>query len=106
MARPRGAARREAASGAVVNLPAAALSALVAVTAPVAGTASAPRCEDVSSIGAATMEADGTLSLRLRSPDGAEGVLVYRPTDERYRSILDHLGPMRPGDSRPVKPFC
>ena len=67
------------------------------------------RCEQVTSIGVATMAADGTITMQLRSlPPGpvAEGILVYRPDDARYAEILRHLDGLVPGESKPVPPWC
>ena len=66
-----------------------------------------------ASIGAATMDTDGTLKLQLRAegPGGIVGdaLLVYPPTHADYAMVKKHLeqtdGPMKPGDSRPVAPF-
>jgi hypothetical protein len=66
-------------------------------------------CKDVKSIGSATMVQDGTLTLRLRSlPPGpiAEGVFTYAPDDPAYRSTIDHLGGIGPGQTKPVPPWC
>jgi hypothetical protein len=66
-------------------------------------------CEQVVSIGVATMTADGTITMRVRSlPPGpvGEGVLVYPPSDPRYADILKHLGGLTPGESKPVPPWC
>jgi len=61
------------------------------------------------SVGVATMTADGTIVLRLRAEteDGAigEGRFSYAPTDKDYRSVLDHLGGLEPGESKPVPPW-
>ena len=61
------------------------------------------------SIGVATMTADRTIVLRLRAEteDGArgEGQFSYAPADEAYRSVLDHLGGLEPGESKPVPPW-
>jgi hypothetical protein len=61
------------------------------------------------SIGVATMKNDGTISLRLRAEtdDGAEGeaLFTYPPSHEDYSSILDHLGGLEPGASKPVPPW-
>ena len=61
------------------------------------------------SIGTATMEADGTLELRLiaRGPGGlrGEGFLRYSPSDPKYKEILDHVGPLKPGETRSVAPW-
>ena len=60
-------------------------------------------------IGRAQMAADGTLTLDLESVecDGsrAMGRIVIQPTDSRYRDYLDHIGEIRPGETRPVRPW-
>lgn len=66
-------------------------------------------CEQVASIGVATMAADGTITMRVRSlPPGpvAEGTFEYRPDNPRYQDILKHLGGLAPGESKPVPPWC
>jgi hypothetical protein len=68
-----------------------------------------PKCEDVESIGVATMAVDGAVTLRIRSlPPGpiAEGVFVYKPSDLDYQVMIDHVGGLSPGQSKPVKPWC
>lgn len=64
---------------------------------------------ETDSIGTATMEADGTITMRLRAegPAGAIGdaILVYRRSDENYATILDHLHGLQPGEEKPVPPF-
>jgi hypothetical protein len=61
------------------------------------------------SIGVARMEADGTIVLQLiaRGPGGArgEGLLRYPPSHPDYAAILRHVGPLWPGEERPVAPF-
>ena len=61
------------------------------------------------SIGRATMDADGTIVLQLRaeSSGGALGdaLLRYPPSHPQYRSILDHLGGLRPGETKLVPPW-
>jgi hypothetical protein len=66
-------------------------------------------CDDIDSVGRATMAADGTITLQLRSlwPNPiAEGQLVYAPDDPQYEEIKHHLGGINPGESKPVPPFC
>jgi hypothetical protein len=66
-------------------------------------------CEDIDSVGRAKMSADGTITLQLRSlwPDPiAESELVYPPDDPQYEEIKHHLGGIKPGESKPVPPFC
>jgi hypothetical protein len=79
------------------------------------GCSTAPRAETRSatseqeSIGVATMDANRTITLRLRAegPDGlvGEGFFVYPPSHAEYQSVLDHLGGLEPGQSKPVPPF-
>ncbi len=60
-------------------------------------------------IGTATLQADGTLELALRAvaPDGTFGEALLRvpPTDDRYEGMIEHLGGIKPGESKPVPPF-
>jgi len=61
-------------------------------------------------VGTATMEKDGTLVLRLSSYDErvggrAEGVLRYPPAHHQYQSILDHVGEIKPGQTKAIKPW-
>ncbi len=86
----------------------------VCVSASYAGAenhlADAPvRCEDVESIGVATMADDKTITLQVRALDPdkiIESLLVYKPGDRDYQSILTHLGGLAPGQSKPVRPWC
>ncbi len=61
------------------------------------------------SIGTATMEADGTIVLQLiaRGPGAmrGEGVLRYAVSDPKYKDILEHVGPLKPGEIRSVRPW-
>jgi hypothetical protein len=69
----------------------------------------APACTSIDSIGVATMADDGTIRMRLRSlPPGpiAEGEFVYKPEDRDYQSVIEHLGGLARGQSKPVKPWC
>lgn len=72
-------------------------------------TVTPPTARPPDSIGVATMLEDGTLQLRLvaRGDGGMIGdaMLVYPPSHAQYQDILDHLGPMKPGDSKSVPPF-
>jgi hypothetical protein len=58
-------------------------------------------------IGRARMLDDGTLELFLvaHGPDGIIGHSwpVYRPGDPQYEDILAHVGPIKPGEERPVR---
>jgi hypothetical protein len=62
-------------------------------------------------IGTATLEQDGTLTIRLRL-DGKMSFgapTAYPPTHERYAFYKEHLerhdGPMSPGEARMLYPF-
>lgn len=66
-------------------------------------------CRGPGSIGTAVMGEDGTITLNIRSlPPGpiAEGVLAYKKGDPNYARIVSHLGGIRPGEHKPVPPFC
>jgi hypothetical protein len=65
--------------------------------------------ENPSSIGVATMAADGTITLQLRA-EGAGGtigdaVFVYKPGDKMYAEIKRHIGDIKPGETKPVPPW-
>ena len=58
--------------------------------------------------GTARMEDDGSLTLHLRlTSDGKEidDTILYKTTDRGYDGVLRHLGGMRPGDSKPFRPW-
>jgi hypothetical protein len=66
-------------------------------------------CEAMGSIGVATMTPDGVITLRLSSRSAgmiAEGLLSYPPDHPKYDEVRQHLGGMRPGESKPVPPWC
>ncbi|HEY5071003.1 MAG TPA: hypothetical protein VII63_03130 [Caulobacteraceae bacterium] len=61
-------------------------------------------------IGTATMAADRTVTLWLRADlpgDAGHGhaTLLYPQSDPQYREILCHLGGLRPGETKAVKPW-
>jgi hypothetical protein len=66
-------------------------------------------CEQVASIGVAAMTDDGVIALRLRSlPPGpiGEGTMRYKPGDQEYEDIKKHIGGIKPGETKPVRPWC
>ena len=70
--------------------------------------APANRPAQSASIGSATMKEDGTIVLQLRAEGpGALGdsMLIYPPNDPDYAKILQHIGPMRPGETKNVAPW-
>ena len=61
-------------------------------------------------IGVAEMEADGAIVLRLNAPldNGAtvgHGYFRYPVGDAKYQEILRHVGPLKPGENKPVRPW-
>lgn len=62
-----------------------------------------------SSIGMAHMKEDGTivLDLRVEGLDGSIGDarVVYPPSHGEYQRILAHLGGLRPGETKDVRPW-
>jgi len=60
------------------------------------------------SIGSATMQADGTIVLQLRAQTGptvGDAQFLYPPSHPQYQQILDHVGGLKPGESKPVPPW-
>lgn len=61
------------------------------------------------SIGVARMLDDGTLVLDLRAEDASgrrgDARRVYTKSHPRYRAVLDHLGPIGVGETKPVPPW-
>jgi hypothetical protein len=62
------------------------------------------------SIGVAWLEQDGTLVLHLSTHDERAGGMVHAtfryPKDHaKYAEILAHVGPLAPGEKKPVKPW-
>lgn len=56
-------------------------------------------------IGDASMTEDGTIVINLRrTTDGIDvsGTVKYAVDDPHYKAVLDHLGGMKPGDTRLV----
>lgn len=63
---------------------------------------------DRTPIGSVTMKEDGTLELMLRAETGdavGHGFFVYAPDHPEYASTLAHVGPIEPGESKPVPPW-
>lgn len=60
-------------------------------------------------IGICWMEPDGTIKMRLRveGPGGIVGhsLLEYAPTHPDYGSIMKHVGPLKPGEIKSVRPW-
>lgn len=59
-------------------------------------------------IGGANMDKDGTIHLHLSFEDGngiGEGYFTYKKTDKDYKYILNHIGPIKPGQGKAVYAF-
>jgi hypothetical protein len=79
-----------------------------AMSANGAATKSVAQPAETESIGSATMKDDGSIVLQLRAQsNGAIGdaVFVYRRGDPNYDSILKHIGPIKPGETKLVRPW-
>ncbi len=63
-------------------------------------------CRALGNIGMAVMSPDGTITLTLHSPDGAEGVAAYKKSDPQYARIFSHIGGINPGQHKLVPAFC
>lgn len=62
----------------------------------------------VEYIGTAQLQEDGALVLDLRAETGdtvGHGRVIYNPGDEHYQAVLDHIGDIKPGESKPVRPW-
>ncbi|MFO0616363.1 MAG: hypothetical protein U0414_27475 [Polyangiaceae bacterium] len=57
----------------------------------------------MEAIGQARMLPDGTIVLDLFRPAPAQR--KYAPGDPKYASVLDHVGPIAPGESKLVMPW-
>lgn len=61
-----------------------------------------------ASIGSATIDPEGTIVLTLRATEGKTvgmGQLVYPRAHPGYAEILRHIGPIKPGEEKPVSPW-
>ena len=58
-------------------------------------------------VGIATMQPDGSIAVRVRiSPrSDQEAVLVLYPGDSTYERMLEHVGGLMPGESKPIPPW-
>lgn len=64
---------------------------------------------EARSIGIATMLPDGTIVLDLRAETSSgtvgQGRLTYPPGHPEYAAVLRHLGGLRPGEVKSVRPW-
>lgn len=85
-----------------------ALALLLLLAVPASAANLQQDCRGPGSIGTALMNADGTITLNIRTIPGGplDGVVASRPGDPNYARILSHLGGMQPGEKKPVPPWC
>src|SRR6476660_8231355 len=60
------------------------------------------------SIGMARMLADGTIMVGVPGPgsgERAEAVLMLKPGDTQYKPLLDHVGGLKPGETKSIPPW-
>lgn len=78
-------------------------------TPPDAGTADSSASIGSASIGSASMDQARTIFLQLRAegPNGEVGdaMFTYKPGDPKYQEIIDHVGGLAPGQSKPMPPW-
>ena len=81
----------------------------VALALPLPGALyAAETARDEKSIGVATMLADGTILVGVPGPEPgsrARAVLMVEPGDNNYQSIIDHVGGLKPGETKPIPPW-
>lgn len=61
-----------------------------------------------ASVGVARMLDDGKILVGVPGPndnDRAEGVLVVEPGDSTYQRLIDHLGGLKPGETKLIPPW-
>jgi TPR repeat protein/serine/threonine protein kinase len=62
-----------------------------------------PEPEVADAIGTATIESNGTIVVDVRRPGLA--ILRYAPSDPHYAEVAKHIGPLRPGETKLVRPW-
>jgi hypothetical protein len=85
------------------------LAFLAALAVPISAAAhGAENPGDEKSIGVATMLADRTILVGVSGPEPgsrARAVLMVEPGDTNYQSIIDHVGGLKPGETKPIPPW-
>jgi hypothetical protein len=86
-----------------------ALAVALAASAPAqADPPGPPPAEAPASIGSATIDEAGVITLTLRAEGPGvvgDALFTYRPGDREYDEVLRHIGPIRPGETRQVPPW-
>src|SRR5690242_1208510 len=62
---------------------------------------------NAQSIGMARMLPDGTILIGVAAGGGdrAQAVLELKPGDTQYQPVLDHIGGLKPGETKPIPPW-
>jgi hypothetical protein len=76
--------------------------ALAAETAPPASSEN-PTVQ--KSIGMARMLTDGSILIGVGAGDRAQAVLQLMPGDTQYQPLLDHIGGLKPGETKSIPPW-
>jgi hypothetical protein len=61
-----------------------------------------------ASVGVATMLPNGTILVGVPGPGGesrAQAVLMVEPGDSTYQPIIDHVGGLKPGETKSIPPW-
>ncbi|HMI98128.1 MAG TPA: hypothetical protein VK479_16585 [Micropepsaceae bacterium] len=82
---------------------------LVALLLAISGDVLAAENPDpVPSVGVATMLENGTILVGIRGPAPGgplQAVLMVEPGDTNYQQIIDHLGGLKPGETKSIPPW-
>jgi hypothetical protein len=60
------------------------------------------------SVGVATMLPNGTILVGVRGPDAdgqLQAVLMVEPGDSTYQPIIEHIGGLKPGETKSIPPW-
>jgi hypothetical protein len=92
-------------------VPRATLTALLLAFSGVVWAAENPPTENPAtekSVGMAHMLENGTILVGVSGPDAdsqAQAVLMVQPGDSTYQPLLDHIGGLKPGETKPIPPW-
>ena len=68
----------------------------------------APAATPAASVGVATMLQNGTILVGVPGPGSdsrAQAVLMVEPGDSTYQPIIDHVGGLKPGETKSIPPW-
>src|SRR5258705_10164224 len=84
-------------------------SPLIALLLAISGDVLAAENSDPApSVGVATMLENGTILVGIRGParDGPlQAVLMVEPGDTNYQQIIEHVGGLKPGETKSIPPW-